>query len=91
MPKQLVNADTKNATITEIASEKDVPDPTGPTNDIRFVEAQPAPTPLDSPALMAATTESELQPLSDDLVPQDGTDDLLTDILAESVLAGPLL
>ena len=42
MPKQLVNADTKNATITEIASEKDVPDPTGPTNDIRFVEAQPA-------------------------------------------------
>lgn len=56
-----------------------------------FVEAQPAPTPLDSPALMAATTESELQPLSDDLVPQDGTDDLLTDILAESVLAGPLL
>jgi hypothetical protein len=42
LPKQLVNADTKDATITEIAFEKDVPDPTGPTNDIRFVEAQPA-------------------------------------------------
>ncbi len=42
MPKQLVDTDTKDATITEIAFEKDVPDPTGPTNDIRFVEAQPA-------------------------------------------------
>jgi hypothetical protein len=55
-----------------------------------FVELQSNPTPAaDTPALLAATDQTDLRPLSDETA-DDDSDDLLTDILAESALVIPL-